>query len=82
MTVRKGASAYDRLPMPQENVIFALAMYAGAGGLPLSKVRDYSGVRGRALAGALSGLRRRGLAWRGARGHWYPTDEGRERGQA
>lgn len=72
------------LPPRQKEVLFVLAMYAEprGQGLPLDRVRAWSGVRGRDLAGALTGLRRRGLAWRGASGHWRPTEAGVERGRA
>jgi hypothetical protein len=69
----------EPIPLAQESVLYALAMY---GPLPLAKLRDYSDVRGRALSGALTGLRRRGLAWCGATGTWHATDAGYERGRA
>jgi hypothetical protein len=75
----------DLLPLEQETVLYTIAMYGGdpvGYGLPLVKVRDYSGIRGRALTAALNGLRLRKLAWRGASGHWHPTEHGLERGMA
>jgi hypothetical protein len=72
------------LPPAQAEVLLVLAMYAEprGHGLPLASVREYADVRGRPLAGALTGLRSRGLAWRGASGHWRPTEAGVERGRA
>lgn len=80
MTVSTTASAADVGPLPstQEDVLYMLAI---CGPLDLDRLRDYTGVRGRALAGALTALRLRGLAWRGASGQWWPTTLGYERGR-
>lgn len=67
------------IPRAQEDVLYALAMY---GPLPIVPLDDYSGVRGRAFAGALAGLRLRGLASRDGCGIWHATERGYELGRA